>query len=436
MGYLELNGLYRIFGHSLVIFGTMNHPFLPGILAIFTHSVTVFLFFRVSQIILGSSFLSLTLSLLMAIFPWGYQCMVWIPARAFILATAFFLANVLFFVNPSSGNRNQVSLFLITYCLTWLSLLSFEGLLFSLALCGCILWIPREGKFSFEEVKKRVLKCYAGWAPPLACLSYAVSYILVRRYFVSEPPQKTFLWNPESIFSVYFHQWSNIHMFQPWFNPTLRKFVFYGWNNGWLIALACLSPLLVVCLSLVVRTMFNEKTITGKPGKILLLYIALLLIGASLIYAVGGGYSLDNRKKYPLIPLLLLLFGWSWRNVLESKIKISNKSLLFLLVLCAVGAGTTWLNTGIWQYEAARYNSLTDFLVTHNIAGNIRIKWEPDLYKAWPTLATTWGSGMDEEGVLNPAILYKRGQPIHVTQAADAKTIEFDPSSSSWKLAE
>jgi xanthosine utilization system XapX-like protein len=31
--------------------------------------------------------------------------------------------------------------------------------------------------------------------------------------------------------------------------------------------------------------------------------ILVLLLGASLIYAVGGGFSLDSRKKYPLLPL-------------------------------------------------------------------------------------------------------------------------------------
>ncbi len=432
-GYFRLHGLWRLIGHGLVIFSTL-HPMLFGVLAISAHLITVCLFFKVCQRLLGDISISLILSLLAGIFPWGHQAMVWSPAFAFVLATTFFWANLLILIRFSRKNDKQFFCFATAYCLTWLSLLCFEGLLFSFAVSGCIAWI-HPGKLSLSGLRQRIVKFYSGWAPLAGCLSFVVSQYVVRLYLPSYLSQKTLVWNPESIFSVYFYQWSNIHIFQPWFNPVLRKFVFYGWNNGMGTAAILIATLVVGSLFFFMKRLSREEPSSPKPGLTLLFYIVLLLLGASMIYAIGGGYSLDNRKRYPIIFLLLLLFGWIWRNFLKPKIKVSNKSLLFLVALGAIGITTTWLNTGIWQYEAMRYNSLVDFLVANNIGGNVRIEWEPDLYKAWPTLSQTWGARMDEEGVLNPAIIYKGGQPVHATQNIKSKVARFDSTASKWRLA-
>ena len=202
-----------------------------------------------------------------------------------------------------------------------------------------------------------------------------------------------------------------------------------------LISAACILTSFVLCLFLLITNISsNDQASLDKPNKIPLFYIIALLIGASLVYAVGGGYSLDTRKKYPLIPLLLLLFGWIWRNFAESKFKISWKSLPLLSILCAVGISTTWLNIGVWRYAIIRHNTLVDFLVAHHIEGGIRVEWDPDLDNAWLKENPVWRYSWDsEDWVLNAALSYKGGRPIHVRQTPDSKIVRFDPTFSRWK---
>ena len=99
-----------------------------------------------------------------------------------------------------------------------------------------------------------------------------------------------------------------------------------------------------------------------------------------------------------------------------------------------VGVGTTWLNTGVWRYEVMRYDSLVEFLVGNHIAGDIRVERHPDLYEEWPTLTKMWGIRMvDDNFVLNEAILGKGGRPVHVTRGGRGVTVEFDERSSRWR---
>ena len=433
VGYFQTFGLFRIIGHPLGILSTIYHPALYGILVMVTHIVTVCLFFKVCQLVLQTTLVSFILSLILAIFPWGYQAMALASCYSYVLATAIFWANLVILINFSSQDRKQNFVFFTSYCLTWLSLMSNECLVFVLAISGCIVWINKR-VLSFAEVRRRAINFYSGWAPLIGVLSYAVSYCLVSHFVTTVHPVKTLHWNPESIFSVYFYQWSNIHIFQSWLNPIARKFIFYEWSPTMLTAAGCVFVLFAACLFLLVRNNSFEQDTLYKPSKTLLLYIIALLVGASLVHAVGGGYSLDTRKKYPLIPLLLLLLGWIWRNFAESKFKISWKSLPLLSILCAVGISTTWLNIGVWRYAIIRHNSLIDFLVAHNIAGNIRVEWDPDLDGVW-LMNPVWRYDWDKEDwVLNAATQYKGGQPVHVTDEINSKTFQFDKNSSSWQL--
>ncbi len=438
VGYFQTFGIFRIIGHSLAILSTITiyYPALYGTLVVATHVVAVCLFFRVCQLVLQTTFISFILSLLLAIFPWGYQAMALASCYSYVLATAVFLANLIILINFSSQERKQNFAFFISYCLTWLSLMSNECLIFVLAISGCIVWTNKK-LFGFAEVRRTFIKFYSGWAPLLGVFSYTVFYYLIFHFVTTAHPVKTLRWNSESIFSVYFYQWSNVHIFQPWLNPIARKFIFYGWNPTMLVVAGCVLVFFTVCLFLLMKNVSsNEGALLGKPNKTVLFYIIALLIGASLVYAIGGGYSLDTRKKYPLIPLLLLLFGWVWRNFSESKLKICRNNLFLLSILCAIGISTTWLNIGVWRYAIIRHNTLIDFLVANSIAGNIRVEWDPDLDNAWLKKNPVWRYSWDsEDWVLNAALSYKGGQPVHIRQTIDSKLVWFDPIFSRWKLS-
>ena len=426
-------GVHRIVGHAIPFFLYRFAPYLQGMPVIFAHIVTVSLFFRLCQLLLESSAIAFLLSLVMAVFPWGHQALVWLVENTFVLATAFFFGNLLVLISFSSAHQKQGFAFCASYLLSLLSLLSNECLLFSLVVSGSIAWFPK-GKFSVEEFKRRAKERYSGWAPLLGVFSYLVCYDLAFRFLTVRPPTKIPHWNPESILSVPFYQYSHIYVFQGWLSPIARRFIFFEWNGLMFLVSVCLAALFIVCLHQFAAMASYREVPSAKPNKTLLFYLIALIVGACFIYAVGGGYSLDTRKKYSLIPLLLLLIGYILRTFLSLRISISTKTVPILFVLSMVGVGTTWLNTGVWRYEVMRYDSLVEFLVGNHIAGDIRVERHPDLYEEWPTLTKMWGIRMvDDNFVLNEAILGKGGRPVHVTRGGRGVTVEFDERSSRWR---
>jgi hypothetical protein len=164
-----------------------------------------------------------------------------------------------------------------------------------------------------------------------------------------------------------------------------------------------------------------------------LLAILALLIGASLIYAVAGGFSLDARKKYPLIPLLLL-GCWMWRSVAQKRRAPDGAYLAFSAIVCLAAAMTTWLILGIWKYEVARYNALAETIAKNDVHGDIQVIWSPDLRRAWPQMVRSLGYGFDDTWVLNLAVEYRGGATISVAATKRATVLKYTPQGLRWVL--
>jgi len=426
MDHFHNSGVWRIVGNSLATLSITDEPVSHGLLAILTHSCLTVLFYLVCQQLFSLSLLSFNLALIGGIFPWGYQAMTWAAAYTYMIATAFFWANLLTLIKFGPKKNKQKGVFIASFVFSLLSLLSNECLIFALVISGSYIWfLPN--KPSITTVKNRFKMLYSGWAPLIAACCYLALYIL-RKPVIN----KQVSLNPASVISVYYHQYSNLDVFQPWLDPTTREFLFYSVSFQDIFVLIFLFILLILGLWTILKSSDRNDSNT-KPTIQLLGYIILLLLGASAIYALGGGYSLDTRKKYALIPLLLLLTGWLWCYFLRQRIKISTKRIFGMTLLVIVlGVSTTWLNVNIWSYEAMRYNRLADFLRKKQFPENIRIEWVPDLYSAWPTMSRSWGFRLDEQWVLNMAVKFRGGAPVDVVTDNDAKTVRFDPSSNGW----
>lgn len=427
--WFQTQGVWRIVGTPITVAAITYHSLLYHALAVCTHLLAACFFFRVCWLLLGSVTVSLVLALIVVAFPWGYGAVVLAGAYPFVLATAMFWANLLILFRYSNCVGQQMTAFLISYGLTVSALLIQESLTFSFMASGAILWVT-SGEFSLSRLKKQMASRFAGWGPMLAGLTYIGLYQLFRTSVMTKkiPP-----FNARSILSTYYYQWSNIDVFQPWLSQICRKLIVLSWDWKMIVAAAFLCAALIIAL-LVFFQMSNDcrERETPQRNKQLLLYIVLLLLGASFVYAVGGGFSLDSRKKYPLIPLGLLLIGWFWCN--WPALRISIKSLPVLLALLGIGISTTWLVVAIWRYELGREKQLVEFLVANNIAGAIRVKWNPDIYTAWPSMSRTWGFRMDEDWVLNLALEHDGGQPVKVTNHPSSVTVSYDTNHARWRV--
>lgn len=155
--------------------------------------------------------------------------------------------------------------------------------------------------------------------------------------------------------------------------------------------------------------------------------VVLLLFGASSVYALTGGYSLDTRKKYPLVALCLLMIGWVYHSYLPN-LALGGFSLAVVIFL---GVLTTWTVIGVWRYEERRYHSLVTILINQPRLQEIRLESDRDLYKEWPKLEPALGFRFDDEWVVNLALSFNNRQPIRKT--SNAPVLLHYGASSQWE---
>lgn len=443
-------GTMRLLGQVINGFNT-NHPTFCYFLLVLTHIFTVCLFFRVSQILLKRTGLSLVLALVMGIFPWGYQSVAQIMGYTTMLSTTFFLVNLLLLLNFSKNLKLQPYIFVISYFITLITQLIYENLVFAFMLSGIVIWLDEDkNKLKWKSIIQNTKLKISGLAPFLGGLTYLIlCKLTVNMNYVTNTLGRSIKPNPEAILSTYYYQYTNLYIFQPWFSSATRELIFFRWT--WIDLLIFGISLTILIVSLL--SFFKQKRQLLQPqNKLsiqLFIYFLLLMFGASLIFVVAGGYTLDTRKKYALIPLMLLFLGWIWSNLFEHKLNLSPKFVVILTTLGLLGISTTWLVVGTYRYEVMRQETLATFLATNNVVGQIQLEFNPDIKTAWPTMASTIGFDIFDDWAINIALKAKRNRlccktlidinwilqdpyAIHTTTNPDAPKLSFDPTQFSW----
>jgi hypothetical protein len=362
-------------------------------------------------------------------FPFGFEAQTWIAAYDYVFALPFFLANLLILARHEELDWPISVLFFISSALAVLTALGNECLFFASIFSGLFALI--ETPTGTGRVRRLLGgKGFLTLAPLTGCVVWLAMYYA---FIGKDTPKHITEIHPQSILSVYYRQYSLLDVFVPWLSPITRHFVFTGWSA---ITVAAITICLILFLSGLGRLSKRAEYSFGfrQATSCKLVAILALLLGASLIYAVGGGFSLDSRKKYPLVPLLLLLGCWTFRFVFKERQVLAPAFLAFVATICIAAAMTTWLDVGIWKYETARYNALAEFIVKHEVQGDIAVSWNPDLSRAWPQMRRSLGFGFDEAWVLNLAVEYRGGDRISVAASDKSTVIEYDPEASRWAL--
>jgi hypothetical protein len=443
-------GVFRILGQ--IINGIItHHPVLSSYLAVFTHILTVVLFFEVSQILLKSIGLALVIALTMGVFPWGCETILHVMGYTPILAATLFWLNLLILLRFTGNKKRQLPIFIISYFLTLITQLIYENIVFSFMVSGLIVWIDEDSrKFQLGKFFQNVRNNFSGLAPFVGSLTYLIAHKITFPASQAKAFGRAITFNLSSIFSTYYYQYTNYFIFEPWFTKT-RNLIFYSWDLSKVLIFLFLLLIIIASLDRYFKqgTFENPKTQVSNG---LLIYILLLLLGGSLIYVFAGGYSIDTRKKYALIPFILLFFAWIWRRFLEPKFKFqeyqSQQFIAVLMTLGLFGISTSWLVTGAYFYEFKRHDALAEFIVANNITGDVQI----DLERGWSNIDGTLGFGMySEDWVLNLAIKAKRDRlcckiivdkewikqdpySIRVSNNPDAVKLSFNSQQSNWQI--
>jgi hypothetical protein len=391
---------------------------LPGLLAIATHTIAALLFLAVLRRLLASRSLALLLALAFAVFPWGGTALMWASEYTYLLSTTLFIA-VLFLLFRVLPLRNRAAVPLCIFLGT-LSLLSHEALFFAMLISGGVVLLRKD-----EQPLKQRLPLAA--APAIGC---CIWWILYKIFPGSIPPEHIKL-NLRTLLSGIYYQYTNLWIFQPWSSRGTRSLLFFDWSYWQFLAAFILIIAVLICFyrALPVSPAKPPQLI---PDNRLVGFLLLLLIATVAIYAIGGGFSLDSRKKYPIIPVLLMVIGYSIERFRPRGIQPPRigRPAIFALTFC--GIATTWLQIALWRYEATRLDLLIDVLHTQRNPNAVHISWDSRIQAAWPHANQFWGAPV-EDWVLADALRLKAVQSPPVQYAAPIRALEFDAGQFEWK---
>ncbi len=265
-------GVWRIVGHLPAMY-TNHYPF--AVLALLGHVAAVLVIYYALSEFVGND-RALFAGTVLGTFPFGDEAILWSAAFSFVLCTAFFWAAIL--------TRTQ---FWVCLLFSLLCALSNDALLISLFLSGLL----------FRTI-----------APPLASVLYYAAWKLT----ATEVWKPITHLNPRSLVSVWAYQYF----------PAWR--VLQSWGSLW--------PIMLVLLGFLAVLLYRSPR--TEPDWRLAVRALILMMGASLAYVFAGGFSLEPRKEYPLLPLLLF-FICSLMPVKPSRWAVA--------VLSVIGLVSTWL---------------------------------------------------------------------------------------------
>ncbi|HSI63468.1 MAG TPA: hypothetical protein VLE43_10125 [Candidatus Saccharimonadia bacterium] len=395
LGFGKTFGFWRPLGVSLPIWFYQVHPILAPILAVATHLMNCLLMLRAFHLTLGRGRLPFLLVLVFAVFPFGKGAMTWMAAYNYVLVTTGFWLLVLALLESGRALRKTglssggVSMrCLVSYVLTFLTLLGNEVLIFSMVALPLLLWMD-------EERPLRALFRRDSWRQWMVVASVAAGILTwgVLMKVASTLPKEAGV-NLSTMLGFWFRQYTLADELLAGTSATGRALIFY--EVGPLqIAIA------VAGLGLLVWSLWWRGKAGGSEAKSeaaapawrkrnLVVMGGLILFGACLIYVIAGGFSTDSRKKYPVVPLLLWYGGIAWRQWggrFSPMVRDLWKPLTAGMVVA--GTVTTWISVGAWSYLTDANTVVIKKIAAESMHPSASVDWSPNLYAEWKELERT-----------------------------------------------
>jgi len=415
--YFRADGIWRMIGHELGNGATLVNPVLQGILALCTHCVGSLLLFAALRRILVSEFLPLVLALVFAIFPWGATVMTFASGYTYLLGTTLFLAALCVLLGVFHLNGSAA----VGVCIAFsaLSLFAHEALFFALLISGGFVLLR-------EDTSGRNQRLALAAAPVVGCFIWWSLY----KAFPGRMPTEHIKLNPRTLLSGIYYQYTNFWIFEPWKGPGSRDLIFFDWawwQFGLCAVLFCAAGFALQPVLISSRPEPRPRSLDNR----MLHFLLLLLVAAVAIYAIGGGYSLDSRKKYPIVPVVLMLAGYGIDRFLIKRDPRARSRAIGVAAILLVGIATTWLQIGLWRYEAVRLDLLVNFLSRQPDPAVVQVHWDSRIQAAWPHANQYWGTP-PEDWVLADALRLKQVLAPATGRDQQARGAKFDPTSFAW----
>lgn len=435
--WLALLGVWRIAG-MMSIAWLVEHG-LYGASAIILHALTAWLFYLIAWRAFASIRLALLVAVLFEAFPWSYQSLDWAACACFVFATLFCLliverlmADVPARAGTSLAWRWPMALALAG--LAFVGLLFNEATFFAVAAAGGVVATRRDWQWRRDQ-----------WLLALSPLAGALVWALVYKLFEPAHPFKQIeAINPRALLSPIYYQYANLEVFDVWRLAGLRGFAFSTIGNERLVVAAIALVVLVALIWLTLRRFDRDPpaapTPVIDPGRFAL-FAAVMLLASAAIYILGGGYSLDARKRYLIVSLLILAAAaaarWLWligAGRMRDEVRPAGwraAGNAIIVALAVFGCATSLMVNALWQHELARLDALFVALAKDPPSGPITLAWNPYLHDLWPHAARSWGGRIDEDWVLDLTSGYY-GLPKVVAVAQGGQPVRWDRAQARW----
>jgi hypothetical protein len=385
--WLHDAGIWRIAGIMLIKWLVQHHVY--GIAAIILHALTGYLLYLIMVRAFANVFYAFLLAVLFVAFPWGYQSLVWSGCACFAFGTLFSLIVLYGLMSIDLERRHPLPVAIALAVLSFIGLLFNEAAFFIMCIAGGTIATRREPL----RFRRDVL---LGLAPFAGAVVWASLYKLLEP---ESPYKQVSKVNWRSVLSPIFYQYSNLEVFDVWLISPLRQYAFsviptYAPIVTALLVLAVI-PLIWAILPRIAalqatRTAASRGVVSGRFA----LYSLVLLLSAAAVYALGGGYSLEARKRYLIVVNVILMIGalshWLWDRFMRRseamRVHTHSDKLLTVMaiVLITLGCTTSLMMMSVWQRELARLDSLLATVVSEHLKGPIAVEWNPYLFNIWP----------------------------------------------------
>ena len=271
----------------------------------------------------------------------------------------------------------------------FLSLLMHEAVFFSLCVVGFVIWVKPD---FWRDPKSAVV---VSLAPLVGALLWGTVYELTKP---ANPVYAVTEINLRSALSALFYQYRSLEVFDVWTNDSLRNHAistFQPINLVTVLAL-CAVPFLVGAILRAARVENDDSVRQQAEIKPIafLIWMILVVDGGAFIYVLAGGYALDSRKRYILMPMLIMAAAaaiWLiWRPDRARTFWLRNGSVA-ITAICIFGCLTSLLMTSLWRNEIKRLDLLVELIIENKIVGSLQVDWKPDLKAIWPASEYSWG---------------------------------------------
>jgi len=118
--------------------------------------------------------------------------------------------------------------------------------------------------------------------------------------------------------------------------------------------------------------------------------MVLVCEGAAFIYALAGGYSTDPRKRYIIMPTVIMSAAaaiWLIWGPQRTRTFWPRGSSVAISAICIFGCLTSLLVISISKMEMKRVYLLADLIVQNTISDSFHSDGNPDLKAIWPSVS-------------------------------------------------